>query len=60
MSNYVEIRNCPKFGDQPLAKRLIKGVYEKRPALPKYTETWEVDQVLDYFDGQMEDLDLIQ
>ena len=58
VSNYVVINNCPCFGDHPLVKRLIKGVYEQRPALPKYSDTWEVDQVLNHFKNQADDLDL--
>lgn len=36
----------------------MKGVFEKRPALPKYSDTWEVDQVLDYFNDLPDELDL--
>ena len=28
--------------------RVVKGVFEKRPALPKYQETWDVDVVLEF------------
>ena len=28
--------------------RILKGVFEKPPALPKYAETWDVSVVLDY------------
>ena len=33
----------------PLVSRFIKaGVFEARPALPKYPETWDVKQELSY------------
>ena len=28
--------------------RILRGVSEKRPALPKYAETWDGNVVLDY------------
>ena len=31
-----------------LASRFIKEVFESRPALPKYSETWDVKQVFSY------------
>ena len=58
LSNLLEIKGCGCFGEHPLVKRLVKGIYEKRPALPKYSETWEVDQVLNYFNTQSENLTL--
>ena len=36
------------FGSHPLASRFIKGVFESRPALHKYSETWDVKQVISY------------
>lgn len=39
---------CKSFGSHPLVSRFIKGVFESRPALPKYSETWDVKQVLSY------------
>ena len=35
-------------GAHPDVCRLLKGVFEQRPALPKYTDTWDPDQVLNY------------
>ena len=38
----------------------MKGVFETRPSLPRYSETWDVNVVLDYIAGlgQPEDQDL--
>ena len=38
----------------------MKGVFETRPSLPCYSETWDVNVVLDYIAGlgQPEDQDL--
>jgi hypothetical protein len=37
-----------KFGEHPLVCRYMKGVFELRPALPKYTNIWDVNVVLSY------------
>lgn len=36
------------LGDQPLIKRFMKGVFNTRPALPRYNKTWDVNIVLSY------------
>lgn len=36
------------FGNQPLVRRFMSGVFKLRPSLPKYTETYDVKVVLDY------------
>lgn len=36
------------FGQHPLDCRFIKGIFECRPSLPRYQETWDVTVVLDY------------
>ena len=35
------------FGSHPLVVRLLRGVYNSRPSLPRYTEIWDVRIVLD-------------
>ena len=41
-------------GSHPDACRLIKGVFEERPALPRYEDTWNVVIVLKYLDQLQE------
>ena len=36
------------IGQHPLVTRLLKGVYNTRPPKPHYTETWDVDRVLNH------------
>ena len=36
------------IGQHPLVTRLIKGFFHVRPPLPRYTQTWSVQLVLDY------------
>ena len=35
-----------KFGSHPLVSRLLKGVFELPPALPKYQSIWDIFVVL--------------
>ena len=37
-----------KFWEHPLVTRYMKGIFEIRPALPKYSEIWDVTVVLNY------------
>ena len=46
MSSFVFIDNVP-VGSHSLVKRFMKGVFEQRPSLPRYQETWDVSLVLD-------------
>ena len=36
------------FGQHPLVCRFIKGIFECRPSLPRYQESWDVTVVLAY------------
>ena len=50
------------MGQHPLVTRLLKGAFNDRPPLPKYTSTWDVQVVLDYLQslGENESLSLKQ
>ena len=37
-----------EFGEHPVVCRFLKGIFELRPSLPKYTEIWDVAKVLEY------------
>ena len=51
LSSYLTLCEDKTVGSHPVVCRLVKGVFEKRPSLPKYQETWEVDDVLSYLDS---------
>ena len=38
-------------GQHPLISRLLKGIFHDRPPLPRYTNTWNVQTVLNYLEG---------
>jgi hypothetical protein len=35
-------------GQHPLVTRLLKGAFNDRPSLPKYTNTWDMQTAVDY------------
>lgn len=39
------------FGSQPLVCLFTIGVFESRPALPTFSDTWDVKQVFNYLKG---------
>ena len=38
LSSILVLGNGKKFGGHPLVSRFMKGIFELRPALPKYSE----------------------
>lgn len=50
------------IGKDNLIVRFMRGIYNCRPSLPRYTETWDVSLVLNYLDSLPvnSDLSLIQ
>lgn len=44
-STHQPVEGSP-IGQHPLVKQLMKGVYNSRPPLPRYTHTWDVNVVL--------------
>ena len=47
------------FGSHPIVSRLLKGIFELRPALPKYQGIWDVSVVLNLLGNwQIQDLSL--
>ena len=38
-------------GQHPIITRLLKGVYNDRPLLPRYINTWDVQTVLNYIES---------
>ena len=43
---YLSSENNESVGKHPVVCKLVKGVFENRPALPKYVDTWDVDTVI--------------
>jgi hypothetical protein len=41
-------------GQHPLITRMLKGVFNYRPPIPRYTDTWDVQKVLNYWETRGE------
>lgn len=56
----LSLISMEKIGDDREISRLLRGFYKNRPPIPKYTETWDVDVVLEYLAKiyPLEDLDI--
>ena len=52
LSSYIVCTNGLDFGSHPLTRRFMKGVFETRPSLPRYSATWDIQVVLKYL-GKM-------
>ena len=48
VSAFLSSHGYYNYGTQDTIVRLMKGIFNKRPALPKYTETWDVDKVIGF------------
>ena len=48
LSTVIDLKNFNTFGQHPHVKRFMKGLFETRPTLPKYTSVWSVKRVLDF------------
>ena len=51
LSTVFNLPNNQTFGTNPLVTRFMKGVFETRPSMPRYSDTWDVNVVLDYLSG---------
>ena len=47
VSAYLNIPGVDPTGSHLVVCRVVKGVFENRPSLPKYQETWDVDSVVE-------------
>ena len=45
-------------GQHPLVIRLMKGIQNSRPAMPRYQHCWDINQVLDYIKSLPANMDL--
>ena len=48
LSQIITLKDGVSFGQHPLVCRFMKGIFELRPSLPKYSHIWDVSVVLDY------------
>lgn len=49
LSAFIQV-DGQSIGHHPLVKRFVKGVFQRRPALPRNTVIWDPKDVLDYLE----------
>jgi len=48
LSAIVKVPGTPKLGDHLFISRFMKGIFNLKPPLPRYTKTWDVNILLKY------------
>jgi len=48
----LDVNSSTPFGQLPIVKRFMKGIFELRPALPRYNSIWDLSIVFNYFRGK--------
>ena len=48
ISSFIVLDGNVTVGNHPLVQRFLKGVFQTRPAFPRYTSTWDTSIVLTY------------
>ena len=51
LSSYIILPDGTSLGQHRLVSRLLKDIFQTKPPLPRYSETWDVSIVLHYFQG---------
>ena len=49
LSSVVCINRFSKLSDHPMISRYLKEIFNWHLPLPKYTQIWDINQVLDYY-----------
>ena len=49
LSSILTLQENRTFGEHPLVTRFLKGIFELKPSLPRYSFVWDVGVVLRYF-----------
>ena len=49
LSSVLCIKRFSKLSDHAMISRYLKGIFNRHPPLPKYTQIWDIDQVLDHY-----------
>ena len=60
INQFISICSGTDYGSCKILNRFMKGIFELRPALPKYDRIWDVQKVLDYLEQLPPDLTLIR
>ncbi|XP_065918390.1 uncharacterized protein [Dysidea avara] len=56
---HARLDNCT-VGTHPMVTRLLKGMFNARPPVPRYSHSWEVMPIIDFLRGSSDQLSLLQ
>ena len=48
LSSVITLGHKSTFGEHPLVTRFLKGIFELKPSLPRYSSVWDVGTVLKF------------
>ena len=48
LSTLIHIPGITKIAEHPLVKRLMTGIFNSRPTLPRYNFTWDTNIVINF------------
>ena len=51
LSSVFSLLHKRDIGAEPLIRRFMKGIFNLKPSLPRYGNTWDVQVVIDYLDS---------
>ena len=51
LSSIITLGKGESVGSHPLISRIMKGIFQLKPSLPKYTTIWDVGQLLGYLES---------
>ena len=51
LSSLFSLLHKRDIGKEPLIRHFMKGIFNLKPALPRYVNTWNVQVVIDYLDS---------
>lgn len=58
ISSFCALTSGKEIGTHKLISRFMKGIFNSRPSLPKYTQTWDVNIVITYIKQMPENKEL--
>ena len=58
LSSVINQQQNVSFGNIPIVKRYMKGIFENNPTLPKFQFTWNVSLLFNYF-RNMQDINAL-
>lgn len=58
LANFIILPGYSSLSNHPLVKRFMKGVFNLKPTLPRYTKTWDASQLVKFLKSLYPNSDL--